>query len=70
MSKISVRFFDNKEVRAVWDENNSKWWFNVVDTVAILNEQNDYWRWLKSKLIKEQNQLVSATRGLKFVTAE
>ena len=76
MTKISIRFFDNKEVRAVWDEENSKWWFSVVDIVAVLNEQNDYtkannyWRWLKRKLIKEQNQLVSATHGFKLVAAD
>ncbi|MCL2760083.1 MAG: Fic family protein [Desulfuromonadales bacterium] len=76
MSKISIRFFDDKEVRAVWDEENSKWWFNVVDIVTVLNEQDDYtkannyWRWLKRKLIKEQNQLVSATHGFKFVAAD
>jgi len=72
MNKISIRFFNNKEVRAVWDEKNNKWWFNVVDVVTVLNEQDDYakannyWRWLKRKLIKEQNQLVSTTHGFKF----
>jgi cell filamentation protein len=76
MNKISIRFFDNKEVRAVWDEDNSKWWFSVIDIVAVLGEQDDYtkannyWRWLKRKLIKEQNQLVSATHGFKFVAAD
>ena len=76
MSKISIRFFDNKEVRAVWDEENSKWWFSVIDIVTVLGDYNDYtkannyWRWLKSKLTKEQNQLVSATHGFKFVAAD
>jgi cell filamentation protein len=76
MSKISIRFFDDREVRAIWDEENNKWWFNVVDVVAVLNEQDDYtkannyWRWLKRKLIKEQNQLVSATHGFKFVAPD
>jgi cell filamentation protein len=75
-TKISIRFFDDKEVRATWDEENAKWWFNVVDVVAVLNEQDDYtkannyWRWLKRKLIKEQNQLVSATHGFKFVAPD
>ena len=75
-AKISIRFFNDKEVRAVWDEENSKWWFNVVDVVAILNEQDDYtkagnyWRWLKSKLIKEKNEFVSATHRLKFTAAD
>ena len=76
MSKISIRFFNNREVRAIWDEENNKWWFNVVDVVSVLNEQDDYtkannyWRWLKRKLIKEQNQLVSATHGFKFMASD
>ncbi len=75
-TKISIRFFNNREVRAVWDEENNKWWFNVIDIVAILNEQDDYikannyWRWLKRKLKSEKNQLVSATHGFKFVAAD
>lgn len=72
-TKISIRFFDDREVRAVWDEESHKWWFNVVDVVAALYGQDDYtkannyWRWLKRKLAKEQNQLVSATHGFKFL---
>ena len=75
-TKVSIRFFDDKEVRAIWDGENAKWWFNVVDVVAILNEQDDYtkannyWRWFKRKLMKEQNQLVSATHGFKFTAAD
>lgn len=42
MSKISIRFFDDREVRALWDEENAKWWFSVVDIVGILNEQDDH----------------------------
>ncbi|HCY74131.1 MAG TPA: cell filamentation protein Fic, partial [Rikenellaceae bacterium] len=30
MSKISIRFFDDREVRAIWDEENSKWWYSVL----------------------------------------
>ncbi|MDR1756241.1 MAG: Fic family protein [Culturomica sp.] len=75
-TKISIRFFDDKEVRAIWDEENSKWWFNVIDIISILNEQDDYtkannyWRWLKRKLKLENNQLVSATHGFKFLAAD
>jgi cell filamentation protein len=71
-TKISIRFFDDREVRAVWDEENNKWWFNVIDIVSILNEQdnytkaNNYWRWLKRKLKLENNQLVSTTHGFKL----
>lgn len=76
MNKVSIRFFDDREVRAIWDDENAQWWFNVIDIVAILNEQNDYtkannyWRWLKRKLKSENHQLVSATHGFKFVAAD
>jgi cell filamentation protein len=75
-SKVSIRFFDDREVRAVWDEENAKWWFNVVDIVAILNDQDDYtkasnyWRWLKRKLKSGNTQFVSATHRFKFVAAD
>lgn len=42
MSKISIRFFDDREVRAIWDEENSKWWYSVLDIVGVLNAQDDY----------------------------
>ncbi len=76
MNKVSIRFFNDREVRAIWDDENAQWWFNVIDIVAILNEQNDYtkannyWRWLKRKLKSENHQLVSATHGFKFVAAD
>lgn len=37
--KISIRFFDDREVRALWDEQNAKWWFSVLDIVAVLTNQ-------------------------------
>ena len=76
MSKISIRFFNDREVRAVWDETNSKWWFSVLDVVGVLNAQDDYtknrnyWKYLKTKLKKEGSQLVSATNQLKMTAAD
>ena len=70
--KISIRFFDDREVRAIWDEKNSKWWFSVLDIVAVLTDQDDYsktrnyWKYLKAKLKKENNQVVSVTTQLKI----
>lgn len=75
-AKISIRFFDDREVRALWDEENAKWWFSVLDIVAVLTDQNDYnktrnyWKYLKAKLKKEGNQLVSATTQLKLTAAD
>lgn len=74
--KISIRFFDDREVRAVWDEENAKWWFSVLDIVAVLTDQNDYtkarnyWKYLKAKLKKENSQVVSATTQLKFLAPD
>ncbi|MDR1696492.1 MAG: hypothetical protein LBR69_07725 [Endomicrobium sp.] len=76
MDKISIRFFNDKEVRAVWDEPSLKWRFSVVDIVGILNEENDYtkagnyWRWLKRKLIKEKVEFVSSTHKLKLTAPD
>ena len=75
-AKISIRFFDDREVRAVWDEENAKWWFSVLDIVAVLTDQNDYtktrnyWKYLKAKLKKENSQVVSATTQLKFLAPD
>ena len=76
MSKISIRFFDNKEMRAVWDEGNFKWWFSVVDIVGILNEESDYtkarnyWKYLKIKFKRENNELISRTNQLKLSSSD
>lgn len=40
--KVSVRFYKDREVRAVWDDEEQKWWFSVLDLVGVLNEQDDY----------------------------
>ena len=72
MSKKSIRFFNDREVRAVWDEEHSKWWFSATDIVRAVNDEEDYvkagnyWRWLKKKLTTEGVQLVSVTHDFKF----
>lgn len=74
--KKSIRFFNDREVRAVWDEKNSKWWFSVLDIIAAINEQDDYqktrnyWKYLKTKLRKEDSEVVSATNQLKLVAPD
>jgi cell filamentation protein len=74
--KISIRFFDDREVRAIWDEKNSKWWFSVLDIVAVLTDQDDYskirnyWKYLKAKLKKENSQVVSVTTQLKILAPD
>jgi cell filamentation protein len=74
--KISIRFFDDLEVRAVWDDENAQWRFSVLDIIGVLNDEPDYakvrnyWKYLKAKLKKENNQLVSGTTQLKLTAAD
>ncbi len=75
-AKISIRFFDDREVRAIWDEENTKWWFSILDIVALLTDQNDYaktrnyWKYLKAKLKKENSEVVSGTTQLKLLAPD
>jgi len=76
LKKVSIRFFDDKEVRAVWDDDNSKWWFSVLDIVGVLRDEDDYqkirnyWKYLKTKLRKENSELVSAANQLRITAAD
>ena len=76
MSKMSIRFYKDHEVRAVWDEQLNKWWFSAVDIVAAINDEPDYtksrnyWKYLKNKFTKEQGELVSATNQLKLLSPD
>ena len=74
--KISIRFYNDREVRAIWDEEHSKWWFSVLDIIGVLNDQDDYqknrnyWKYLKNKLKKENAELVSVTNQLKLTAPD
>ena len=71
-NKISIRFFNDTPVRAVWNEKTNTWFFSVLDVISVIrNEPNyeknrNYWKYLKAKLKKENSQLVSATIQLKI----
>ena len=75
-NRISIRFFDDREVRAVWDDENSKWWFSVLDIIGVLRDERDYtknrnyWKYLKSKLKKENLQMVSHATQLKLTASD
>ena len=73
MSKISIRFFDDREVRAVWDDANSKWWFSVVDIVGVLTESKDprkYWTVLKTRLKDSKSQLTTKCSRFKLIAED
>ena len=75
-TKISIRFYKDYKVRAIWDEEHNQQWFSVLDVVGAINEQDDheknrnYWKYLKAKLKKEQSEVVSDTTQLKLAAAD
>ena len=76
MSKISIRFYKDRKVRAVWDEEHNHWWFSVLDIVGAINEQDEYeksrnyWKYLKTKLKREGSEVVSVTNQLKLLAPD
>jgi len=73
MSKVSVRFFNDTEVRAVWDEEKAKWWFSVVDIIGILTDSKDprkYWSVLKTRIKQSHPQLATNCSQLKLIARD
>ena len=74
--KVSIRFYKDSKVRGVWDDEQNKWFFSVLDIIGAINEQEDYqksrnyWKYLKAKLKKEQSELVSVTTQLKLLAPD
>ena len=66
-----LKLFEDKKIRAKWDDEQEKWYFSVVDVIAVLTDNDyqksrNYWKWLKNKLIQEGSELVSDTNQLKM----
>ena len=73
MTKISIRFYNDREVRAVWDEEKSKWWFSAVDIVAAITDSPNprkYWSVLKTRLKKAGDKLTTTCSQLKLTAAD
>ena len=70
--KQGIQLFEEKRVRAVWDDVAERWYFSIVDVVAVLTDSLDpgaYWRKLKERLRKEGNETVTNCHGLKLIAA-
>ena len=73
MSKKSIRFYKDHEVRAVWDEELSKWWFSIVDIVGAITDSPNprkYWSVLKTRLKKAGSELTTRCSQLKMTAAD
>lgn len=71
--KISIRFFDDTEVRAIWDDEHSKWWFSVIDVVSVLSQSSDarnYWYVLKNRLKKANSEVLTTCKGFKLLAPD
>ena len=71
--KQAIQLFEERKVRTVWDDETEKWYFAIVDVVAILTESADaaaYWRKLKQRLKAEGNETVTNCHGLKMLAAD
>lgn len=76
MENFAIQLFENTQVRVIWNEEEEKYYFSVVDVIRILTESADYqtarkyWRVLKGRLIKEGNELVTNCYQLKLPAAD
>ncbi len=76
MKSKKIAIFEGRKIRRIWDEKNEKWYFSIIDIVAVLTEQVDfkkaksYWSTLKDRLKKEGSQLVTKCDQLKMQSAD
>ena len=72
-NKKSIRFYKDHEVRAVWDEEEAKWWLSIVDIVGAITDSPNprkYWSVLKTRLKKAGNELTTRCSQLKMTAAD
>lgn len=76
MEEKSIQLFENKQIRTKWDEETEKWYFSIVDVVAVLTDSIDYqtarkyWKVLKGRLLQEGDELVTNCYQLKLRAAD
>ena len=73
MKKEAIKLFEERKVRTIWDDTDEKWYFSIVDVVAILTDSPNpqtYWRVLKKRLKEEGNETVTSCNALKLEAAD
>ena len=76
MKQESVKIFEDKKVRTLWDAEQEKWYLSIVDVISVLTDQNDYqgarnyWKVLKFRLLKEGNETVTNCNRLKLIAED
>lgn len=73
MKKEAIKLFEERKVRTIWDDTHEKWYFSIIDVVAILTDSSNpqtYWRVLKKRLKEEGNETVTNCNALKLKAAD
>ena len=74
--ETSIKLFESEQIRSLWNDDEEKWYFSIVDIIAILTDQlnyqgaRNYWKVLKSRLLKEGNETVTNCNRLKMLAAD
>ena len=71
--KEALQLFGDKTIRTAWSEEEEKWYFSIVDVIAVLTDSADasaYWRKLKERLLKEGNETVTNCHTFKMKAAD
>ncbi len=74
--ETAIKLFEQKQVRSVWNEEEEKWYFSIVDVISILTDQlthqgaRNYWKVLKNRLVKEGNETVTNCNRLKLLAED
>ena len=69
----AIKLFETKKVRTIWDDKEEKWYFSIVDVVAVLTDSPNprkYWSVLKTRLKKEGSELTTNCSQLKMKSAD
>lgn len=69
----AIKLFDQRQIRSMWNEEEEKWYFSIVDVIGVLTDSsnpNNYWKVLKHRLAKEGSQLVTNCNQLKMESAD
>lgn len=74
--ETAIKLFEQKEVRSLWSDEDEKWYFSIIDIISILTDQpthqgaRNYWKVLKSRLLKEGNKTVTNCNRLKLLAED
>lgn len=71
----SLKIFEERKIRTIWDDENEEWFFSVVDVVSVLTDNDyqtarNYWKVLKNRLKKEGNESVTNCNRLKMISED